>query len=306
MWRGAMVPRRADAERQAVDELGRDLRLYTERAALARASIERTMRRIETEAQAAIDRARGELGRAVERLQSCRRHEGASCSSEAAEVERARQHLQNMYTVAAEIRQLDIDHSNAALRYRSALESLEQAAQQQLQRAGSALDTYLAQNATRASDAERTSLGGQGATDGRSQSPDALHQPPGFPSDIFMVPLSLIDDDDSQVRGPADFGKGYTPADLEWAHEAFVRIIMPGVVSGQTYDDFQARDAREGRIGTRSYADTYSGFFDESEAIRLSAAGQRFSVDNGYHRIWVARQMGIDMIPAKVWGHGLA
>jgi len=121
-----------------------------------------------------------------------------------------------------------------------------------------------------------------------------------------MVPLSLIDDSDSGVTGSADFGKGYSPADLEWAHEAFVSVVMPGVASGATLDDFRARDQREGRMGTRSYADTYSGFFDRNHAIALDASGSNYTVANGYHRIWVARGMGLDAVPARVSGHGLS
>ena len=116
-----------------------------------------------------------------------------------------------------------------------------------------------------------------------------------------MVPLALIDDSDSRVRGAQDFGKGYSPADLEWAHEAFVNVIVPGLAQGLSLDDFRARDQRENRMGTRSYADTYSGFFGDSR-ITLNANGSGFTVANGYHRLWTARAMGLDAIPAKVIG----
>jgi hypothetical protein len=53
-------------------------------------------------------------------------------------------------------------------------------------------------------------------------------------------------------------------------------------------------------MGTRSYSDTYSGFFGDDNAIRLASSGGRYNIENGYHRIWVARQMEMTHVPARV------
>ena len=51
--------------------------------------------------------------------------------------------------------------------------------------------------------------------------------------------------------------------------------------------------------GTHSRS-TYSGFFGDS-AIKLSPRGDgRFGVENGFHRIWVARELGIQALPVRL------
>lgn len=294
----------ADAERLAIPELSSDLRTYVARMQQGQALVEQRLRTAETAAQRAINEARRELSRKIERLEVCRKQEHADCSWHAAAVDRARLHLEAMYAVARDIADLRAQHQPVARRFSTALETLGSQVQRELTRAGDTLDVYLG-----------SSGGGRGASDSAggpallgapsTGSTSPLRQPAGFPDDIVMVPLSLIDDSDSNVHSAGDFGKGFTPADLEWAHEAFISVIMPGIARGSTLVDFRERDQREGRTGTRSYADTYSGFFGDTK-IMLDANGPNFTVANGYHRIWVARSIGLDAIPAKVSEHGVS
>ena len=296
-----MAGGRADAERLAIPELSSDLRSYVARMQQGQALVEQRLRAAGVAAERSITEARRGLLVAVERLDACRREEDADCSWAAAAVDTAKQHLEEMYAVARDIAELGAQYQPVTRRFSAALNTLGQQAQRELTRAGDTLDIYLG-----------SSPGGRGATGshagGSPSSPtsssasgpaSSLIQPVGFPTDVVMVPLSLIDDSDSHVNGAEDFGKGYTPADLEWAHEAFVGVIVPGVAKGLSLDDFRARDQREGKMGTRSYADTYSGFFGDSK-ITLDASGSNFTVVNGYHRVWVARNMGLDAVPAKV------
>jgi hypothetical protein len=113
------------------------------------------------------------------------------------------------------------------------------------------------------------------------------------------VPLSTIDTSDRQIS-PSDFGKGYSPSDLEWAFKALNEVVLPAVADGEGPDYFQRRDEEEGLVGTRSYSDTFSGFLGGDDVIRLNWVGDRYEVANGYHRIWVANQMGLDSVPARV------
>jgi hypothetical protein len=176
----------------------------------------------------------------------------------------------------------------------SAVEAISDAARRLLSQKREALEEYWA---------------GQAGVHGRGPSGSAAPAPspqldkkapgivlPGLPAKIQLIALSDIDDSDSHVTGPETFGKGYSPADLRWAHEALHEIVMPTLASGGTLEDLRARDAAEGRMGVRSYADTYSGFFGDS-AIRL---GPDLEVTNGYHRIWVAKQMGLSHVPAVI------
>jgi hypothetical protein len=116
---------------------------------------------------------------------------------------------------------------------------------------------------------------------------------------VQEVPISQIDTSDRDITS-SDFGKGYSPEDLKWAMNALHEVVLPALAAGHDADYFAKRDAAEGRMGTRSYSDTHSGFFHDDHAIRLSSTGGRYHVENGYHRIWVARQMGLTHVPARV------
>ena len=112
-----------------------------------------------------------------------------------------------------------------------------------------------------------------------------------------MVPLASIDASDSGVTGPESFGKGYSPDDLAWAFDALHEVVLPAVGHGLGAEYFQSRDQAEGLVGTRSYSDTYSGFFGDS-AIKLESRGDgTYGVANGYHRVWVAQRLGLDSVP---------
>lgn len=294
-----MAGGRADAERLAIPELGSDLRAYVARMRQGQALVEQRLGAAEAVARDAINKARGELSVEMGKLEQCRRQEEADCSWAAAAVHRAKLQLEATYAVARDLSALRAQHQPAARRFGAALETLTEQVQRELTRAGNTLDAYLGPSAGGAGGAG----GGGGAGAASAAGAPSLSRPAGFPADVVLVPLSLIDDSDSGVNGAGDFTKGYSPADLEWAHEAFLSVVMPGVAGGATLDDFRARDQREGRVGARSYADTYSGFFGDSK-ITLDSRGSTFTVANGYHRIWVARNMGLDAVPAKVGGHG--
>ena len=114
-----------------------------------------------------------------------------------------------------------------------------------------------------------------------------------------MVQLSDIDTSDRDIAA-SDFNKGYSPGDLTWAYEALQEVVLPAVAAGYGAEYFRDRDLREGgRTGTRSYADTFTGFFGH-DAIRLHREHDKFVVENGYHRIWVARQSHLNELPARV------
>lgn len=142
--------------------------------------------------------------------------------------------------------------------------------------------------------------GGAGSVGCHPERPELL-TPPGVSPGFAVVPLALVDDSDSTVSGPEDFGKGYSISDLEWAHDAFLDVVLPTLGNGGTMDDLRARDAAEGRVGTRSYSDTCSGFLG-GDAIRLSWKGDRLELQNGRHRFWVARRMGLASVVAEVVG----
>lgn len=122
----------------------------------------------------------------------------------------------------------------------------------------------------------------------------------GLPDGFSMVSLEAIDSEDREIT-EADFTKGSSPEDLTWALEAFQDVIAPGISGGQTLDDFRQMDAQQGLTGTRSYGETYSSLLGTSpRVIKLVPTGDgRFTVKNGYHRIWLARRIGLTHLPAR-------
>lgn len=302
---GRVVPdRRADVDRLAVLELSSALRTYVARMHQSQALVERRLAAAEAAADQATTEARRGLSKAMERLDECRRQDNADLSGCAAAFDRAKVHLESMYSVARDIARLRAQHGPIARRFNTMLEALAQQAQRELMRAGDTLDTYLGTSTGRSGHSGADS-GGPSRDPRGPRVGSSLYQPVGFPPGIVMVPLSLIDESESTVHGPSDFRKGVSPADLEWALEKFFSVIVPGVADGATIDDFRVRDQREGRIGTRSYADTYDCFFG-GDKILLEPNGATFRVLNGNHRIWVAKNMGLDAAPAEVSGHGVS
>lgn len=124
---------------------------------------------------------------------------------------------------------------------------------------------------------------------------------PGLPVGYEMVPLSAINTSDSRITGEADFGKGYSIADLTWAFDAFDKVVLPNMAAGRGADFFHDLDAQQGLSGTRSFSMTYSQFTSGNNAIKLDAEGDgTYTVGNGYHRIWLAGRLGRSSVPAKV------
>jgi hypothetical protein len=154
------------------------------------------------------------------------------------------------------------------------------------------LETYL----------ERASAGAGGSgVVGHNGSANMGGARQGLPDGWAIVPLSAIDDSDSGVTGTESFGKGYSPGDLAWAFGALHEVVLPAMARGKAADYFQQRDQAEGRMGVRSYSDTYRGFFGADSAIKLDPRGDgTYTVGNGYHRIWVAKQMGLSSVPGWV------
>lgn len=172
-------------------------------------------------------------------------------------------------------------------------------AQRALAQAGTVLHDF---NSTTARFADGLAQGGgtgAGGAGSRHVGTERNTEGAALPGGVSMVALSDIDDSDRSLS-EANFTKGHSPDDLAWAHEAFREVVLPGVRAGKTIDDFRDLDATRGLMGTRSYASTYSGFFGDDDAIRLEALpGGGYHPENGYHRLWVARRLGLTHIPAR-------
>lgn len=297
---------RADAAEQAVEQLAEDLVSYETRADQALLTLRRAHVRIMREVDEVVGVRRRVLDRAQAELDNCLGTEERQCDVERGAVRRAAESLERARTVrsrvAGELASLD----GPVTTFRSAVGLIGVEARRSLTVIGADLATYLGAAGPPGRSAGAGPASSSGATTGSAagsgavERPGVVHHawmPPGF----AMVSLSLIDDGDDGVTSESEFGKNYTPRDLEWAHHAFLDVVAPTLGAGMGIDDLRARDAAEGRVGTRSYADTYSGFLSDS-AIKLDADGDGFRVLNGRHRIWVARRLGLREVPARVRG----
>lgn len=168
-----------------------------------------------------------------------------------------------------------------------------QSASVSLQRASSVLERFSGDAARFADSLAGGGGGGGGAAAAPGDAgggPSAAAFPPGFE----LISLADVEDSDPDLA----FEK-VPEADLVWAVEALRDVVLPGMQRGLTLDDFRDMDAQLGQQGTRSYADTYSGFFGDS-ALRVDrGADGRLGVTNGRHRILVARRLGLTWLPGR-------
>ena len=283
----------------ALDALA-DLRVafetYSAESLDAVADLGRRIRDLGDRVDREIQARRQELARAEEALRACESQKDGSCGAEAAAVARATERLRR-----AEAARRQIDGAVARWlptqrRFSNSITTIVPEAQRYLSDRARAVEEY----------AKRSS-GGLSANDSVRRDPVApsasggLLHPAGLPDGFALVPVDLIDDSDSQVEGPAAFHKGYAPEDLRWAYSAFDDVVLPALGRGLGTDYLRDRDQRERLQGTRSYSDTLSGFLDPANAIKLDRNGDgTYAVGNGYHRLWLARQMGRTHVPARI------
>ncbi|WP_156465850.1 MULTISPECIES: hypothetical protein [unclassified Rathayibacter] len=240
--------------------------------------------------QEVVDHRRRNSDDAYDDLRSLDEEDRAARAHARENVVRAEQALEGALRVQSTVEAILGEAERAVTTHTRSVEQIVASALGVLRSTHSDLEVYLQAH---------YASGGSGPAADSTPSTSSTLASPSLPNGVRMVALSDIDDSDSRIVGGQDFGKGYSPQDLEWALNAFVDVVVPTVAAGGTIDDLRARDAAEGRMGTRSYSDTYSGFLD-GDAIKLDGVSGSFEVKNGYHRIWVARRMGLDSIPARV------
>jgi hypothetical protein len=247
-------------------------------------------------AEAALSAARAELDRCVRAIPP------ADCSGlirALSAAERALVAAQDEHQKASEARArigaVEADLARAAARASSRIQVLMPAALTDCGRARSRVATYLEGGAGSAGSppvgiAPLVQAPATGRTGGMA----------GTLGPVEIVSLSSIDSSDSNVTGPESFEK-ISWADAQWSTDALASVVAPAVSQGKGRDYFVGRDRREERSGVRSYTGVYDGYFGSDRAIKLSRGPDgRFSVTNGYHRIWAAQQAGLTSLPARV------
>lgn len=110
---------------------------------------------------------------------------------------------------------------------------------------------------------------------------------------VFEVPLELIDDSDSTVSGVKSFEK-VSLADTRHGIEMLQHQVLPSIRDG-----WNPNGGGTGGLSEEARAVAGYYFGDTRVKLRRNANG-RFAVVNGYHRIYAARELGVDSLPAEV------
>lgn len=283
----------ADTRISTLFDLARALRESDVAVRAVQDQATKALSRVSREVATAVSDARSQLAQAEARLRECQARREEDCSGPRRAVEQARERLQCCQQAMQLVEQANARLVSSQARYSREMLAASREGQALLAAAASDLGVYLGMSFG--------DTGGSAALSAPSSAP-SIAPVPGAPAGYASVPLALIDaSTNSTVTGRGSFGKGYSPEDLSWAYTTLREQVLPAMSAGHGLDYFQARDQAEGRMGARSYTDTFLGFFGDNNAIRLERqADGTFRVGNGFHRIWVAQQLGLDTIPAKI------
>jgi hypothetical protein len=115
---------------------------------------------------------------------------------------------------------------------------------------------------------------------------------------IQNVPVRKIDTSDSSVKGMDDFKK-VPHSEVVRGFHALETEVRPAVEKGAKSDDFRSMDQRRGLEYPQGSQKIYESFYGQN-AIRLEKNGDIYKVINGYHRLYVANELKIPTVPARV------
>lgn len=116
---------------------------------------------------------------------------------------------------------------------------------------------------------------------------------------IQTVELDRIHLSDSPVNGTGDFNK-VSAQEMEEGLRKLLDVVMPAVAQGADGEYFSRLDGDHGLGYAEGYRRIYDAFYGHG-CIRLNQMGDGYLVVNGYHRLFVARQLGIKALPARVF-----
>ena len=119
------------------------------------------------------------------------------------------------------------------------------------------------------------------------------------PGGQVMVPLSDIDGVDEVVRGPLDFGE-VSLADMRAGLTRLESAVLPAVRAGAGREEMRTIDESRNLAGDiSSHLRVFEAFFGDS-CLKLVLENGRYTVICGNHRVWAARRLGFDELPALV------
>jgi hypothetical protein len=100
--------------------------------------------------------------------------------------------------------------------------------------------------------------------------------------------------------GSPSFRKGISEARMRAGIQRWVEmrsVIESGV--GASSDYWADFDRAKGFEYENGYQQVYDAFYG-ADCIKVNKTGNSYTVDNGEHRIWLAKQMSVDQLPMRI------
>lgn len=117
---------------------------------------------------------------------------------------------------------------------------------------------------------------------------------------MASVDVMSADLTENPIQG--EFGRGgATRADYRWAVQTWHDTIAPGLARGMSRSDFEADDALRGAQPLRRTADVYDMFLGDDHIRVDRRPDGTFNVISGRHRLQIARDLGIESLPGKIY-----
>ena len=198
---------------------------------------------------------RAALSAAEAQLGACEREEGADCSYEARAVAQAERALADAERASRMAERALREFQGPRARFRREVDTLTTGGRTLLSTMASDLDLYL-----QVAGGGGGGLALGGGSSGSSTAAGAA-QPAGLPGGVYM--LFLLAGGRRRRWRPAAEGAAAS-CRCRGVGQALHEVVLPAVGHGLGAEYFQSRDQAEGLVGTRSYSDTYSGFFGDS------------------------------------------
>ena len=122
----------------------------------------------------------------------------------------------------------------------------------------------------------------------------------GSHNGVEVIPLDRIDPTDWASGADLAFEK-VSREDVAGGIERLESVVRPAVDQGADGDYFDWLDSTSSLDREHGYRRIYDAFYGD-DAIRLGRVGPLYEVINGRHRLFVARQLGLSSIVARVVG----
>jgi hypothetical protein len=117
---------------------------------------------------------------------------------------------------------------------------------------------------------------------------------------IQNVPVEKVNTSDSRVKGPENFEK-VSYEEMKRGTEIMTNFIRPNVEQGWTAENFRAYDQAKGLDYRGSTLRIYDAYYGRNP-ISVCKIGDSYTIANGgYHRMFVAKEMRVDTVPARVY-----